>query len=64
MSYRQLSKEDCQNFDDCPGVWIMDADPEHVVIVGKVLPSGSVPIGSDEAAVRLRRSTIVAAELG
>lgn len=63
MSYRQLSKEGCNHDDDCPSVWT-DADPEHVVIVGKVLPAGTVPTGPDEVAVRIRRSTVVAAGLG
>lgn len=63
MGYRQLSKEECNHGEECPSVWITDADPEHVVIVGKVLPSGIVPLGRDEVAMRLRISTIVAAEL-
>lgn len=63
MSYRLLSQEDCKGDGTCLGVWVTDVDPDHVVIVGKVVPAGAVPAGPDEAVVRLRRSTILAAGL-
>lgn len=63
MSYRLLSQEDCKGLQTCPSVWVADADPDHIVIVGKVVPAGTVPSGPDEVAVRLRRSTIIEAGL-
>lgn len=63
MNYRQLSQEECQDIATCPSAWVTDADPDHVVIVGKIMPTGTVPSGPDEAVVRLRRSTIIDARL-
>ena len=63
MSYQQLSQEHCKGVGTCPSVWVADTDPDHVVIVGKVLPTGTVPSGPDEVAIRLRRSTIIDAGL-
>ncbi|MEO6087451.1 MAG: hypothetical protein ABIQ18_30505 [Umezawaea sp.] len=64
MSLRQLSTEACKDGLTCPGVWVDDEVPEDVIVVGKVMPSGVVPLGQGEVAVRLRRQTIVAAGLG
>lgn len=64
MSLRQLSTEACKDGLTCPGVWVDDEAPEDVVVVGRVLPSGAVPLGVGEVAVRLRRQTIVTAGLG
>jgi hypothetical protein len=64
MSLRQLSTEACKDGLTCPGVWVDDDDPDSVVVVGKVMPSGAVPLGSGEVAVRLRRRTVIDAGLG
>lgn len=64
MSYERLSVEPCGGKITCPSVWVDEADPGHVVIVGKIIQSGTVPTGPGEAAVRLRRETILNAELG
>lgn len=63
MSLRQLSTEVCKDGLTCPGVWVDDVDPSHVVVVGEIMPSGAIPLGPGEVAVRLRRQTIVDAEL-
>ncbi|MFI6096627.1 hypothetical protein ACIA8G_13785 [Lentzea sp. NPDC051213] len=63
MNYRLLSQEACKGKQTCPSVWVADTDPDHVVIVGALVPTGTVPSGPDEVAVRLRRSTIVDAGL-
>lgn len=64
MSYRRLSVDDCTDGLTCPSVWLDDADPDHVVIVGKVTDPGTVPVGTGEVAVRLSRQVILNAELG
>ena len=64
MGYRLLSTEECTDGLSCPSVWADDLDPDHVLVVGKVVPPGTVPVGADETVVRIRRRTIVNAELG
>lgn len=64
MSYRRLSVEECTDGHTCPSVWLDDADPDQVVIVGKITPPGTVPVGPGEAAVRMHRQVILNAELG
>ena len=63
MTFRRLSVDDCTDGLTCPSVWLDDSDPDHVVIVGKVTPPGTVPVGAGEVAVRVRRQVIVNAEL-
>jgi hypothetical protein len=63
MSLRQLSTEACKDGVTCPGVWVDETDPEHIVVVGRLLHHEAVPVGPGEVAVRLRRQTVIDAEL-
>ncbi|WP_322769609.1 hypothetical protein [Frankia sp. Cr1] len=64
MVLRQLATEECKDGFTCPGVWVDDDDPDHVIVVGVVRDSPSpVPVGPGEVAVRLRRQTVRDARL-
>lgn len=63
MALRCLATE-CKDGYTCPSVWIDDNDPEHVIVVGKLLDSvPGVPMAADERAVRIRRETIINSNL-
>lgn len=65
MALRCLSTEACKDKLTCPSVWVDDQDPEHVIVIGELIdPGPGVPIAANERAVRLRRNTVVAADLG
>lgn len=63
MALRQLSTE-CKDGYTCPSVWIDDNDPDHVIVVGQIIdPGPDVPMASNERAVRLRKETVIDANL-
>jgi hypothetical protein len=59
-----LATESCKDGYTCPSIWVDDADPEHVVVVGQLIdPGPDVPMADGERAVRLRRDTVIRANL-
>jgi len=65
MALRRLATESCKDGYTCPSVWVDDEDPDHVIVVGELLESGSeIPMAANERAVRLRRDTVITANLG
>lgn len=65
MAYRLLSTESCKDVFTCPSVWADDDDPDHVVVVGELIePGDGIPMAGHERAVRLRRQTVIDANLG
>ncbi|HEX6359539.1 hypothetical protein [Actinophytocola sp.] len=61
---RRLSVDpDCKSSYTCPSVWVDDADPEHLVVVGYPVPAGTVELADGEIAVRLKRSVVAAAKI-
>lgn len=64
MTLRCLSTEACKDGYTCPSVWVDDDDPDHVVVVGELInPGADVPMAANERAVRLRRDTVIKANL-
>lgn len=64
MALRCLATESCKDGYTCPSVWVDDADPEHVIVVGTLIESAEgIPMAANERAVRLRRDTVVNANL-
>lgn len=65
MTHRRLSVETCKDLYTCPSVWVDDDDPDHVVVVGELIePGDGIPMATGERAVRLRRQTVIDANLG
>lgn len=64
MTLRCLATESCKDGYTCPSVWVDDEDPDHVIIVGTLIePGEGVPMAANERAVRLRRDTVINANL-
>lgn len=58
---RRLSVDEaqCKGNYTCPSVWVDDADPDHVIVVGRpAQPGPEVLMGEGEIAVRLPRQVI------
>lgn len=64
MALRCLATESCKDGYTCPSVWVDDDDPDHIIVVGTLIePGEGVPMAADERAVRLRRDTVINANL-
>ncbi|MDX3661299.1 hypothetical protein PV646_28675 [Streptomyces sp. ID05-26A] len=64
MALRCLATEACKDGYTCPSVWVDDADPDHVIVVGTLVePGDGIPMAAGERAVRLRRDTVIKANL-
>lgn len=62
--WRRLAVDDaCRDGYTCPSVWADDSDPEHLVVVGRPVEPGAVPIGDGEIAVRIKRQIVADAEI-
>lgn len=62
---RRLSvDETCDDEDTCESVWGDDDVWEDVVIVGREVAPGTVPLSEGERAIRIRRRIVIAAKLG
>lgn len=61
---RRLSVDaECKDGFSCPSVHADDTDPLHVVVVGEIVPAGTVPLGPGEIAVRVKRQVIADADI-
>lgn len=54
---------ECKDGFSCPSVHADDTDPLYVVVVGKAVPAGTVPLGPGEIAIRVKRQVIADAEI-
>ncbi len=64
MALRCLATESCKDGYTCPSVWVDDEDPDHVIVVGTLLEAvEGIPMAANERAVRLRRDTVINANL-
>ncbi len=63
MALRRLAGG-CMDVESCPGIWVDDQHPDHVLVVGVALEPSPVPLGPGEAVVRLPRQTVHDASIG
>lgn len=53
----------CRDGYTCESVWGEDVDPTDLVVVGRPVEDGTVPLSDGEVAVRIKREIIADAEI-